>query len=94
MADRDITDIFLNFKLHADAVPYTGVDLRPLYKEGEEAGDRRWACWDRNLMGFAPSPYNYVKMALIAKEVYKGDHHQTGKGLDNKELNPFQLNSI
>ena len=45
-------------------------------------------------MGFAASQYNSVKMARIAEEVYKGDRHQTGKGLDNKELNPFQWDVI
>ena len=27
MVDWDIADMFLNFQLHADVVPYTGVDL-------------------------------------------------------------------
>ena len=94
MADRDIADMFLNFQLHAKVVPYTGVDLGPMYEKGDSIGDRRWACWDRNLMGFAASPYNSVKMALIAEEVCKGDRHQTKRGKDNKELNPFQWKSI
>ena len=41
MADRDIADMFLNFQLHADVVPYTGVGLGPMYEEGKEVGDRR-----------------------------------------------------
>ena len=45
-------------------------------------------------MGFAASQYNSVKMARIAEEVYKGDRHQTGKGLDNKEHTLFQRNYI
>ena len=74
--------------------PYTGVDLRPMHKKGEEVRDGRWVFWDRNLMGFAVSPYNSVKMALIAKEVCKGNRHQTGKGVEIKELNPFQWHSV
>ena len=82
MTDCDIANMFLNFQLHADVAPYTRVDLRPMYKEGEEVKDRRWACWDMNLMGFASSPYNSAKMALIAREVCKGDRHQKkGSGL-------------
>ena len=94
MADRDIADMFLNFQLHAEVVTYTGVDLGPIYEEEEAIGDSRWACWDRNLMGFAASPYNSVKMALIAEEVCKGNRHQTKRGVDNKKLNPFQWDSI
>ena len=80
MADRDITDMFLNFQLHAEVVPYIGVDLGPMYEKGESVGNRRWACWDRNLMGFAASPYNSIKMVLIAEEVCKGNRHQKKGG--------------
>jgi hypothetical protein len=45
-------------------------------------------------MGFATLPYNSIKMALVAKEVCKGDRFQTGLGLDGKELNLFQWESI
>ena len=95
MTDRDIADMFLHFQLHAEVVPCTGVDLRPMHKEGEAVGDRRWAYyWDRKLMGFAASPYNSVKIALIAEEVCKGNRHQTKSGVDDKELNPFQWDYI
>jgi hypothetical protein len=57
MTDRDIGDMFLNFQLHASVVPFTGVDLASLYNDLDEVGPR-WAVWDRNLMGFAASPYN------------------------------------
>ena len=45
-------------------------------------------------MGFVASPCNSLKMALIADEVCKGNRYQTGKGVDNKELNPIQWYSI
>lgn len=93
LADRDIGDMFLNFQLHHSVVPYTGVDLRPLYEDGEEA-EPKYAHWDRNLMGIKPSPYNSIKLALIAEEVCKGDRHETGVGADGRELNPFQWKSI
>ena len=34
MADRDMSDMFLNFQLHHSVVPFTGVDLRPIYESG------------------------------------------------------------
>jgi len=37
------------------------------------------------LMGFAASPYNSIKMALVAKEVCKGNRLETGVGVDKKE---------
>ena len=93
MTDRDVGDMFLNFKLHRTVGPYTGVDLSALYDSDEEPGPR-WAVWDRNLMGFASSPYSSVKMALIVDEVCRGNWHEEGLGLDGKELNPFQWKSI
>ena len=72
MTDRDIGDMFLNFQLHASVIPFTGVDRAPLYNDLDKVGPR-WAVWDRNLMGFAASPYNSIKMALVAEEICKGD---------------------
>jgi hypothetical protein len=65
-------DMFLNFQLHESAVPFTGVQLLSLYNSPNKVG-LRLAVWDRNLMGFAPSPYNSIKMALIVEEISKGD---------------------
>ena len=93
MTDRDIGDMFLNFQLHASAIPFTGVNLTSLYGSPDEGG-LRLAVWDRNLMGFAPSPYNSVKMALIVEEVSKGDRHQSNVGCDGRELNPFQWETV
>ena len=89
MTDRDIADMFLNFQLAESAKPFTGVDISPLYNEGEPI-DPKWAYWDRNLMGFAASPHNSVLMALIVEEVVRGNRLETGVGIDGKELNPFQ----
>ncbi len=57
-------------------------------------GGPEWAVCDRSLMGFAASPYNSIKMALVAEEVCKGDQLETGVGLDGKELNPFQWERV
>ena len=93
MTDRDVGDMFLNFQLHKDVVPFTGVDLSSLYDSPEDTGPR-WAVWDRNLMGFAASPYNSIKMALIAEEICKGNRFETGVGWDGKEINPFQWKGV
>jgi hypothetical protein len=93
MTDRDVGDMFLNFQLHRSVVPFTGVDLSSLYEGSDEVGPR-WAVWDRNLMGFAASPYNSIKMALVAEEICKGNRHEEGVGIDGKEFNPFQWRRV
>ncbi len=50
----------------------------------------RWAGLVRNLKGFAASPYNSLKLAIVAEDVCRGDQHEKGFGLDGKDLNPFQ----
>ena len=85
--------MFLNFQLHRSVVPFTGVDLSSLYEGSDEVGPR-WAVWDRTLMGFAASPYNSIKMALVAEEICKGNRHEEGVGIDGKELNPFQWKHV
>jgi hypothetical protein len=94
MTDRDMGDMFLNFQLHESAIPFTGVDLTTLYERPEDAG-LRYAVWDRNLMGFAPSPYNSIKVALIVEEIAKGDRHQWARASSNGgELNTFQWETV
>ena len=93
MTDRVVQDMFLNYPLHEDVSPYTGVDLSSLYQDGDESGPR-WAVWDRNLMGFAASPYNSIKTALVTEEICRGNRHEEGIGADGRELNPFQWSHI
>lgn len=85
MTDRDIGDMFLNFPLHESVRPYAGVDIKPILT-AQEAKRWRWYQWVRNAMGFSPSPYNSVKMALVAEEVMKGDRHDT--------KNPFHWSRV
>ena len=74
MEDRDIGEMFLNFELHPMVRKFAGVDVGPLGFTKEECASR-WLCWVKNLMGFKPSPYNSIKMNLIAEEVIRGDRH-------------------
>ncbi len=46
------------------------------------------------MMGFAASPYNSIKMALVAKEICRGNRRKEGVGLDGKELIPFQWQHV
>ena len=78
-------DKFLNYQLHKDVRLFTGVDLTSLYAGPEDSGPRM-AVWDRYLMGFVVYPYNSIKMALVAKEICKGDRFEMGVGCDGKEL--------
>jgi len=68
MTDRDVGDMFLNFRLHWKVRLYTGVDLSSLYDSPNDPGPR-WAVWDRNLMGFVASPYCSVKMAFVTRPI-------------------------
>ena len=85
MEDRDVEEMFLNFQLHSDAMKYAGIDIGPLEFTPDECASR-WVCWNRNLMGFRPSPYNSIRMFLIAEEVVRGDCHDPS--------NPLQWNCI
>ena len=63
---------------------YVGVDLAPLKFTKEECA-HRWLQWYKP-MSFTSSPYNTVKVNLIAEEVTQGDIHD--------EENAFQWHSI
>ncbi len=65
-------DMFLNYQLHEEIWLYTAVDLTCLQDIPKETGPE-WAVWDRNLMGFAASPYNSIKVAFVAKVVCNGN---------------------
>ena len=88
MQDRDIGEMFLNFELHPSVRKFTGVDVGPLGLEDRGISER-WFLWTKNLMGFRPSPYNSVKLYLIAEEVIRGDRHDPTNAFrwDSIELN-------
>ena len=74
MEDQDMGEMFLNFELHPEVRKFVGVDINPLNID-EKQCQSRWLYWVRNLMGFKPSPYNSVRMALIGEEIICGDRH-------------------
>jgi hypothetical protein len=72
MSDQDMRDMFHNFQLHANTVESTAIDLRPLDLDKSKY-PQRYMCWRRNLMGFRSSPYNSIRMYLVAEEIIQGD---------------------
>jgi hypothetical protein len=74
--------MFLNFQLHESVWPFAGVDVGPILDEEGKFSKQRWYYWVRSAMGFKSSPYNSIKMALVAEEVVMGDRHDPS--------NPFQ----
>lgn len=85
MEDWDIGEMFHNFDLHHSTQQFAGVDVGPLDFSAEEC-PHHWLVWTQNLMGFKPSPFNSVRMFLIAEEVIRGDRHDAA--------NPFQWEEI
>ncbi len=85
MQDMDVGEMFLNFQLHPNTMRFAAVDLGPLDFTTDKC-PHRWMCWTRNLMGFRSSPYNSVKMYLIAEEIIRGDHRNP--------TNAFQWDTI
>lgn len=81
MEDRDIGEMFINFQLAPPIRRYTRVDLGPLELSKEQCPSKV-VSWNRNLMGFKSSPYNSVRMYLIAEEIIRGD--------PGDATNPFQ----
>ena len=86
MSDRDIGDMFLNFAMHESVWPFAGVDVKPILDDNGKLSAHRWYYWVRNAMGFKSSPYNSIKMALVAEEVVMGDRMDSS--------NPFQWSRI
>ncbi len=74
MSDWDMGEMFLNFMLDPRVWRFATIDLGPIGYTPEEC-EHRWMTWARNLMCFRPSPYNSIKMYLVAVEILRGDRH-------------------
>ena len=81
-ADLDLAEMFLNYPLHKNIVPYTGVDYTAILKSETSV----WLRWQRMFMGFTPSPYVTGKLFGWTIDVIMGDRW------DMK--NPFRWDSI
>ena len=93
MTDRDVQDMFLNYPLHEDVSPYTGMDLSSLYQDGDESGPR-WAVWDRNLMGMPPPPTTLSRQLSSQRrfagqgESTQGGHWHRWQGVESFSMEP------
>jgi len=85
MSDLDMGNMFHNFPLDESTGLYTANDLAPLRFELDIC-KHCWVCWKRNLMGFRSSPYNSIRIYLVAEEIIRGDRHD--------ETNAFRLSRI
>jgi hypothetical protein len=74
MCDLGVGEMFLNFILHKDIRPLTGVDLT-LYTP-ETIGKTLWECWQRAAMGLRLSPYQSCQAMGFSEEVIRGDHKE------------------
>jgi hypothetical protein len=81
-------DMFHNFQLHENTVESAAIDLRPLELDKSKY-PQRYMCWQQSLMGFKLSPYNCIRMYLVAEEVIRGDQrdHQNAFQWESLMLN-------
>jgi hypothetical protein len=61
--DNDYGEMFLNFWLHPDLRPYSGMDLTPLYHKPSKTANLLLEVWTKNPMGQSPSPYGSIQQA-------------------------------
>ena len=81
-ADLDLTDMFLNYPLHKDLVPYSGVDYTLVLQSETTV----WLRWLRMFMGLTSSPYVTGKMFGWTIDIILGDRW------DPK--NPFRWDAV
>jgi hypothetical protein len=85
MSDRDMGEMFLNFSLDQRVWKFAAIDLGPLQFLASKCS-HWWMTWSRRLMGFGLSPYDAVKLYLVAEEILRGDQHDPS--------NAFQYNHV
>ena len=85
--DLDLGEMFLNFPLSPKLIPYSGIDLSPFKQRIKahfprlplEKGPDLFATWNRDWMGFKPSPEWSCRFYYFAEEFVRGNE----KDLDN-----------
>ena len=105
--DIDLGEMFLNFPLHKTLIPYSGVDLTPFQSRLAEekilhpkleADQHLYATWQRDWMGFKPSPEWACRYYYFAEEFIRGNEEEKTNPLywknvvlnlmGNKNFNP------
>ena len=83
----DVGEMFLNFPLHPDLIPFVGVYIMHMNSRPDEEGweqdrTRVWERWDKNFMGLKDSPYRYLQLLIHVKFIAYGERKYI--------LKPFQ----
>lgn len=81
-ADLDLTEMFLNYPLNKDLVPYSGVD----YTEVLQSKTTVWLRWHRMFMGLTSSPYVTGKMFGWTIDIIMGNRWDAN--------NPFRWDAV
>ena len=73
----DVGEMFLNYPLHPELRPFEGVDIthtkiRPDKEGWDQDSTRVWECLDKNFMGLAESPYQYMQLLIHVKFISYG----------------------
>ena len=83
--DIDLGEMFLNFPLHKTLIPYSGVDLTPfksklieekILKPKFDPNAPLHATWQRDWMGFRPSPEWSCRYYYFAEEFIRGNEEE------------------
>ncbi len=77
--------MFLNFQFDPKIQPFAAIDVGPLELPSDEC-KHWWMEWNWTLMGFRASPYNSIKLYLVAKEIIQGNRHD--------KSNAFQFDHV
>ena len=74
----DVGGNVLNFPLHPDLIPFSGVDIthiksRPDEEVWDQDSTRVWERWSKNFMSLVESSYQYLKLLIHVKFIAYGD---------------------
>jgi len=93
--DIDLGEMFLNFPLHESLIPFSGVDLSPFHEELYKRGvvkvkpkpkEPLYGTWQRDWMGFRPSPEWSCRFYYFAEEFIRGNEEELSNPLYWKNI--------
>ena len=93
--DIDLGEMFLNFPLNKQLIPYSGVDLTPfkdrliedkILSEKYKLNNFLYATWQRDWMGFKPSPEWACRFYYFAEEFVRGNEEESSNPLYWKNI--------
>ena len=70
--------MFLNFPLHPESIPFSGVYIKHTNIISDEEGwdndrTRVWEFWAKNFMGLTDSPYRFLQILIHFKFIAYGE---------------------